>query len=482
MPKNIKSQKKSKRRSDRKLEKKITFSFSINSRGLLFIGLLVLLFFGYVINNSSIVDKITQLTCNEVASANLAKKATVLIKTEDGGGSGFFIDSNIIVTNNHVVEDIRKVKISLPDGLETTGEVIGWDNKADIALIKSATNNPVFLRWRFTNLKAGESIEAIGFPYNTEPSFKGDASITKGILSAYRKGLNNIEYVQTDTSINPGSSGGPIIDKCGNIIGVSDSIITIEERTTPVSYGIAKSSAQKSVENIISNPTNTTPEGTLPRFEEQNPIDVVKIYYNLINNQYFKDAYQLTFTAKRRKQLDWEEWTNAFSGVTNVIVKDVEKIDDSPIKVRAKLKLYRTDGFNNLQDEAESIWTLKYNVGYLKLDQLETKTLTTKALFSDEYITNIRKVKVDTESSYSYILSKNLNNYPDYLVSRIKLLIGENLAIIKTIYDKVINSNPLTDEDISNIDVFISRDNEIRTIQKQFEEIDWNIYVNSLWR
>jgi len=243
------------------------------------------------------------------------------------------------------------------------------------------------------------------------------------------------------------------------------------------------SSAKKATDNIISNPNSSIPEGTLARFEEQDPIEVVKEYYNFINYQYYKEAYQQSFTTQRRKELDWQEWTDAFSGVSNIIVENVEKIEDNPIKVKAKLKLYRTDGINNLQEDVESTWLLKYNAGYLRLDQLETKTLSTKALFSDEYITNIRKVKVDTESSYSYILSKDLSKYPNNLISRIKQLMNDNLTIIRTLYKKiVINSEPLTEEDTNDINVFVSQDNEIRSIQKQLEEIDWNNYINSLYR
>jgi len=138
-------------------------------------------------------------------------------------GSGFIISNDgYIITNNHVVQNAKKIIVKLNDRREYTAELIGTDKKSDIAVLKiEATDLPTLKLGSSSNLKVGEWVLAIGSPFGF------DYSVTAGIISAIGRSLPNENYVpfiQTDVAINPGNSGGPLFNLDGEVIGVNSQI------------------------------------------------------------------------------------------------------------------------------------------------------------------------------------------------------------------------------------------------------------------
>lgn len=144
-----------------------------------------------------------------------------------GEGSGVIINpSGYILTNNHVVEDATDIRVTLPTGEEYDASVVGVDPATDIALIKiSAKGLKVAPLGDSDALAVGDWVLAIGNPFGLE------ATMTAGIVSA--KGRNHIgpvedhkyqDFIQTDAPINPGSSGGPLFDLAGNVVGINTAI------------------------------------------------------------------------------------------------------------------------------------------------------------------------------------------------------------------------------------------------------------------
>jgi serine protease Do len=149
-------------------------------------------------------------------------------RVERGTGSGFILDGNgTIVTNAHVVEGADAVTVTLKDGRELRGEVIGADSLTDVAVIKvDATNLPVVSLGDSDSLKPGEWAIAIGNPLGL------DNTVTAGIISAtgrtsaqIRVPEQRVQFIQTDAAINPGNSGGPLLNERGEVIGVNTAII-----------------------------------------------------------------------------------------------------------------------------------------------------------------------------------------------------------------------------------------------------------------
>ena len=139
-------------------------------------------------------------------------------------GSGFIISPDgYILTNNHMVEDAKEVKIELADGRKYEAEIIGTDPESDVALVKIDADNLPYLELANSDeLKVGEWVLAIGNPLSLSHT------VTAGIVSAKGRsvGLANFEsFIQTDAAINRGNSGGPLINLDGEVVGINTAIV-----------------------------------------------------------------------------------------------------------------------------------------------------------------------------------------------------------------------------------------------------------------
>jgi serine protease Do len=138
-------------------------------------------------------------------------------------GSGFVISADgYVITNNHVVRDAEEVVVRFNDRREFVAEIVGTDERSDIALLKiNGTDLPSVRLGDSSKVKVGEWVLAIGSPFGFEHS------VTAGIVSAMGRSLPNENYVpfiQTDVAINPGNSGGPLFNLDGEVIGVNSQI------------------------------------------------------------------------------------------------------------------------------------------------------------------------------------------------------------------------------------------------------------------
>jgi serine protease Do len=158
-----------------------------------------------------------------------------------GRGSGFIISRDgYILTNNHVVDEASSVQVKLSDGRELTAKVIGKDPKTDLALIKidGAGDLPVLPLGDSAALQVGEPVMAIGNPFGLEQT------VTTGIVSATGRLIGSGPYedfIQTDASVNPGNSGGPLINARGEAVGINSAIFS----RSGGSIGIGEAAARR---------------------------------------------------------------------------------------------------------------------------------------------------------------------------------------------------------------------------------------------
>ena len=144
---------------------------------------------------------------------------------ERGQGSGVIIDQNgLILTNAHVVERVDLVSITLADGTNFDGKVLGSDSITDLALvqIEDQINSKVAPLGDSENLEVGDWAIALGTPYGLEKT------VTLGIISSLHRDINSLGFsdkrldlIQTDAAINPGNSGGPLVNSNGEVIGIN---------------------------------------------------------------------------------------------------------------------------------------------------------------------------------------------------------------------------------------------------------------------
>jgi serine protease Do len=145
---------------------------------------------------------------------------------EQGLGSGIIVSpSGYILTNNHVVEKASKLTVTLSDGRDFSGKIIGSDPQTDVAVVKiNADNLPVMPFANSDGARVGDLCFAIGNPFGQ------DHTVTMGIVSAKNRNLEmgtHIQnFIQTDASINPGNSGGALINAKGDLIGMNTMILT----------------------------------------------------------------------------------------------------------------------------------------------------------------------------------------------------------------------------------------------------------------
>jgi len=153
-------------------------------------------------------------------------------------GSGFIIDPDgYIVTNNHVVSDAEEVTVRLYDDTNLKAEIVGRDEKTDLALLKVDARQPLpFVKWGDSDtIRIGDWVVAIGNPFGL------GGSVTAGIVSARQREINAGPYddfIQTDASINPGNSGGPLVDSRGALIGINTAIFSQTGGSVGIGFAI----------------------------------------------------------------------------------------------------------------------------------------------------------------------------------------------------------------------------------------------------
>ncbi|WP_220762408.1 Do family serine endopeptidase [Flavobacterium sp. UMI-01] len=168
-----------------------------------------------------------------------------------GTGSGVIIsEDGYIVTNNHVIKDASEIEITLNNKKSYKAKLIGTDSKMDIALLKIDANEklPYTAFGDSDNVKVGEWVLAVGNPYNLT------STVTAGIVSAKARNLgdNGIQsFIQTDAAVNPGNSGGALVDTQGNLIGINTMISSMTGSYVGYSFAVPSNIARKIIEDIM---------------------------------------------------------------------------------------------------------------------------------------------------------------------------------------------------------------------------------------
>lgn len=164
-----------------------------------------------------------------------------------GVGSGFIIsEDGYILTNNHVVARSNGIFVTLASGKEYTAEIVGTDPRTDVALIKiDAKGLKPMAIGDSARLKKGQWVLAIGSPFGLE------STVTSGIVSAINRDTGDyLPFIQTDVAVNPGNSGGPLINLAGEAVGVNSQIISRSGGFMGISLAIPIDEAMRVVEQL----------------------------------------------------------------------------------------------------------------------------------------------------------------------------------------------------------------------------------------
>jgi len=204
---------------------------------------------------------------NFIESAEVATPAVVniraLIENESGfwktgsmtgsSGSGVILSPDgYVVTNHHVIEKSSEIKVTMADKREYKAKVVGSDPSTDIALLKIEGNDLPFLVFgNSDSVRVGEWVLAVGNPFNLE------STVTAGIVSAKGRNINilgggaSIEsFIQTDAAVNPGNSGGALVNTAGELVGINTAIITGSGTYEGYSFAVPSNLVQKVIRDL----------------------------------------------------------------------------------------------------------------------------------------------------------------------------------------------------------------------------------------
>ena len=171
-----------------------------------------------------------------------------------GSGSGVIIrEDGYIVTNNHVIDGATKIEVTLNNNQKYPATLVGTDPATDVALLKiEAQGLPVIPFGDSDKLRLGEWVLAIGSPYDLR------STITAGIVSAKGRSMPNYtgefkieSFIQTDAAVNPGNSGGALVDKAGNLVGINTAIISQTGSYTGYSFAVPVNIVKKIVYDLM---------------------------------------------------------------------------------------------------------------------------------------------------------------------------------------------------------------------------------------
>lgn len=200
---------------------------------------------------SQAVISVTDKVSPSVVNIKVHKKTRSKYGTS-AGGSGFILSpEGFIVTNNHVVEDQEKVEVELQDGRTFNADLVGLDPYTDLAVLKIYTENLSNVSFvKNTELRVGQLAIAIGNPFGFQ------CTVTTGVISALGRSLQSRtgrmidNVIQTDAALNPGNSGGPLMDSNGMVIGVNTAVI---KEAQGICFAIGAGTAEYIVGKLIMN-------------------------------------------------------------------------------------------------------------------------------------------------------------------------------------------------------------------------------------
>ena len=206
--------------------------------------------------NQSVESKINLLKASNTEDfsgiINDAVKSVVTVRTDVGQGTGFIIDNKgYLVTNAHVLSGGKKVNAITSNQEILPAEFIGYDPDLDIALLKIPGDYQKLTLANSNNVEVGEKVIAIGNPLGLQ------FSVSEGIVSGVnRQGMNGLKYyIQTDAALNPGNSGGPLINKKGQVIGINNFKIGGGES---LGFALESNYIKEAVNKVYIEATNST--------------------------------------------------------------------------------------------------------------------------------------------------------------------------------------------------------------------------------
>lgn len=299
-----------------------------------------------------------KLSCKEDELAEKMQQSVVRVIGSLSEGSGFPVSKNKILTNFHVIEGEPSPKIVFSDGSFITPVNITGIKEKDLALLeveKELTSLPFILTYTDSEkekLIFGEPLYSAGFPLGS--FLPGDVTVQKGSFGGKRDSKDlGMKLIQTDISVNPGMSGGPLLDQCGKVVGVN-------------TVGLAGLSLFLDIVDVAQTwPEFTDEEIAKIEIDTSTSEGAVKAFYTYIKARKLKEAYNLVSESKLNGE-SFIEWQEGYSNTLQVDLLSMKPEDEEDTFF---VKLSSSDWVDGelIRRYFEGTWQVKEIDGKLKL-------------------------------------------------------------------------------------------------------------------
>jgi len=302
-----------------------------------------------------------KIACNEKDTVEKVRRSVVRVVGGESEGSGFAVQKNgVILTNFHVIEFEPNPKVILPDNTFETAEVVMADKDADLAVIKIKKDLPTLILAHLGGVTPAEEFLAIGYPLGG--SLPGESSVSRGSFSRRTKDKKNgVEYLLTDITMVEGISGGPMVNICGEVVGVNTAGLLLGGMGIAISSDSIK---QKWREMAESKDPLKDVQKTV--FEpNKNAIEAVRAFYNYLKARRLEKAFEL-LSQNFVKGYSFEQWASGYRPLLDTSIVIIRP--DKKIANRINIKLTTKD----LTDD-EIVY--KFFEGYWDVRQVNGKWL-----------------------------------------------------------------------------------------------------------
>lgn len=341
-----------------------------------------------------------KISCNEKDTINRVRRSVVRIVGGESEGSGFAIQKGgFILTNFHVIESEPSPKVILPGNIFETGEVIMADKDADLAVIKIKTDLPTLKFARLDWVHPAEELLAIGYPLGGE--LEGDSFVIRGSFARPAKDKKkSVQYILTDMTMIGGISGGPMVNICGEVVGINTSGLFLGGMGMAVSCDSIFEKCRNL--SVSLDPLKDVQKMT---FEpDKNPLEAVRCFYNYLKVRKMEKAFgQLSDNFVQG--YSFEQWARGYRPMLDTSVIIIRP--DRSVANRVYIKLSTKD---LLEDEI----VYKYFQGYWDVRKVDGRWLLWKPKIKEikeperewfldtEFIDEIEKFLKDQKLSDEY--------------------------------------------------------------------------------
>ena len=301
-----------------------------------------------------------------------ATSGVVRIETKGGTGSGFWISDDLVLTSNHVVAFDEEISVEYY-GSKPKTEVVQTDTIRDLAILRVIKDEdyrrPIkILEWQRSMPELVEEVYIIGYPGGTK-----DITITRGIVSSFTSNeTNGTRYIQTDAALNPGNSGGPLIDSCGKVLGISSATLRDAQN---IGYAIDGFQIKQKLDEMILASKDITSE-EIARGQTGGEVEAVIQYYLTLSFGDFEKAYDY-YAESLKKKLLFDTWKDSYEGTFAIRFRSAKEIRSGLVVVSFSSIDYPDNYYDDyIVKEFEGTWELEKIEGIWKLTRPRIREVT----------------------------------------------------------------------------------------------------------